>query len=450
MEEVLYRELLRPQFHFTAQKNWLNDPNGLVWYGGEYHLFFQYNAKGIKWGPNSWGHAVSTDLVHWKQLPDALEPDDDFGWIWSGSAVVDSQNAAGFRSGIEQPIIAIYTTGDTRTKPRKPCVQCIAYSTDRGRTFTKYQGNPVIGHVVAENRDPRVVWHEPSGMWIMALFLDKNDYTLFGSRNLKQWSRLGDVHLPGSGECPDFFELPVDGNQDRRKWVFWGAAGVYRIGSFDGKRFTPETESLTCELGPNGYAAQTWSNIPPTDGRTIQISWMRGGRYPYMPFNQQMSFPVELELRSFPEGVRLCRKPVREIDLLHESEHLWEGQSVATGRNFIPETAGQLFDIRAVIDPRKADAFGVYVHGTDLRYDARKGSFTYLGREIPTGARQRHLEFRLIVDRTSLEIFAQDGRVSASFCFLPEAWDVPLEFYAIGGSVHIASLSIHRIRSAWE
>ena len=192
MPDALYHELLRPQFHFTAEKNWLNDPNGLVYYKGEYHLFLQYNAKGMKWGPNTWAHAVSTDLVHWKQIAHALEPDEQFGWIWSGSAVVDARNTSGLRSGSEDPLIAIYTTGNTHVTPHKKCVQCIAFSNDRGRTWTKYSGNPVIGHVAAENRDPKVIWHEPSRRWVMALFLDKNDYALFGSADLKGWQHLSE------------------------------------------------------------------------------------------------------------------------------------------------------------------------------------------------------------------------------------------------------------------
>ena len=446
-----YHELLRPQYHFTAEKNWIGDPNGLVYYKGEFHLFFQHNAEGISQElPFRWGHAVSSDLIHWRQLPHAIEPDDEFGWIWSGSAVVDWNNSGGFRTGDEDVLVAFYTSGDTRVDSYKPCVQCIAFSNDRGRTWTKYSGNPVIGHIKARNRDPKVIWHNPTNKWIMALVLENNVYVLYGSKNLVNWSHLCEVTVPGTTSCPDFFELPIDGDPSNKRWVFWGAAGVYRIGGFDGMTFTPETDSLRAEWGSNGYAAQTWSDIPEEDGRRIQISWMREGKYPYMPFNQQMSFPVELTLRSFPEGVRLCRKPIKEIELLHESSLGWEDFTLEAGKSLIPETDHDLFDIRAELELGQAEAFGLYIHGTDLRYNVADKRFTYLGREIPTDPDNGRLELQLLVDRTSLELFAFGGKVSASVCFLPKAWAAPLELYSVNGDIKLISLTVGALRGIWE
>ena len=177
---------------------------------------------------------------------------------------------------------------------------------------------------------------------------------------------------------------------------------------------------------------------------------MRGGSYPYMPFNQLMSFPVELELRAFPEGPRLCRRPVRELELLHDSTLSWEDQTLESGRNLPLAIDGETFDIRLTLDPGAAEAWGVFIHGTDLRYDVRDQRFTYLGQEIAIERPKGGLEVQLLVDRTSVELFAQGGKVSASFCFLPEAWEVPLEFYAVGGSLHLESLKVHRLRSAWD
>jgi sucrose-6-phosphate hydrolase SacC (GH32 family) len=201
----LYDEQFRPQFHFSPQKNWMNDPNGLVFYQGEYHLFFQHNPTGLGWGNMTWGHAVGPDLVHWKQLDHAILPD-RLGTIFSGSAVIDCENTAGFQTGQEKPIVCIYTSAG------KPFTQSIACSNDRGRTWTKYAQNPVLKHVAGDNRDPKVFWHEPTRKWIMALFLDGNTYALFGSPNLKDWTKLGEVPVPGGGECPDFFPLAVDGD----------------------------------------------------------------------------------------------------------------------------------------------------------------------------------------------------------------------------------------------
>lgn len=445
-----YHELHRPQFHFTPKKDWMNDPNGLVFYKGEYHLFYQCSPGSIRHAPNSWGHAVSTDLVHWEQIEDAIDPN-DYGWIWSGSAVVDWNNTAGLKEGDEDTIVAIYTIGGFGD-PRNECVQSISYSNDRGRTFTMYDGNPVLGHIRAENRDPKVIWHEPTQKWIMALYLDANDYTFYGSKDLKEWDHLCDLAVPGTSECPDFFPLAVDGDPENVKWILWGAAGVYSIGSFDGTTFVPEAESLQSEFGQNGYAAQTWSDMPDDDGcggRRIQTSWMAGGKYPSMPFNQQMSFPVELTLRTDAEGVRMCRWPVPEIEVLREKTHAWQDQALAAGANLIPETKHDLFDIEAEIELGDADAFGVVVRGIDLRYNAAEKKFTYLGKDIPAEPVDGRITLRLLVDRTSLEIFVGSGKVSASFCYLPDAWNAPLEFYAGSGSVMLISLAVHELRSAW-
>ena len=261
-----YGELHRPQFHFSPRTGWTNDPNGLVFYRGQYHLFFQHNPVSVKWGNMTWGHALSEDLVHWRQVDNAICPD-ELGTIYSGSAVVDWHNTSGFGSGEAPPIVAIYTSAGDQLRPPRPFTQSIAFSADAGRTWQKYAGNPVLAHIRAANRDPKVIWHEPTGRWVMALYLDANDYILLGSKDLKSWQKLSDVTMPGTGECPDLFELPVDGNGADTRWVFWGAAGAYRVGRFDGTTFTPETESLRAESGPNGYAAQTYSDIPASDGR---------------------------------------------------------------------------------------------------------------------------------------------------------------------------------------
>ena len=444
----LYDETHRPQFHFTPQKNWTNDPNGLVYYKGEYHLFFQHNPTSTTWGNMTWGHAISPDLVHWKQLDDAIEPD-ELGTIFSGSAVIDWRNTSGFQSGDENVLVAFYTSaGDHAPEPR-PFTQSIAYSNDRGRTWSKYEGNPVIGNIKGHNRDPKVIWHEPSNRWIMALFIDANDYTLLGSSDLKEWQPLCDLNLPGVSECPDIFKLPVDGNPDDTRWVYWGASGGYLLGSFDGQTFKPETDVLHAELGANGYAAQTWSDIPESDGRRIQISWMAGGKYPAMPFNQQMSFPVELTLRTFPEGIRLCRRPVKEIERLHGKAHVWKNQELNSQTSLIPEAAGELFDIRAEIEPGDASAFGLRIRGHDLRYDAADKSITCLGKTAALESASSRLELRILVDRTSLEVFGNGGKMSMSSCFLPEAADDNLVFYAEDGAVQIISLTVHELQSAW-
>ena len=451
MGDVLpYHELHRPQFHYSPRANWTNDPNGLVFYKGEYHLFYQLNAQGLRWGPNTWGHAVSPDLVHWQQLGHAIEPD-GYGWIWSGSAVVDWNNTAGLKTGPEETLVAAYSTGGLGRFgfPNTPVVQKIATSNDRGRSWTPFEGNPVLPHIRAENRDPKLIWHDQSRQWIMALYLDANDFVLLGSLDLKRWEQLCDVHVPGAAECPDFFPLRVDDDPRRIMWVFWGGTGIYLLGSFDGTRFTPATEPAKSELGANGYAAQTWSDIPSSDGRRIQISWMAGGKYPSMPFNQQMSFPVVLTLRTFPEGIRLCRQPIAEIALLNDRPHVWENETLTPGRGIIPRTAHDLFRIKAGIELGDAAAFGMVLRGIDLRYHVAERKFTYLGRDIPAPPADGRLDLEILLDRTSMELFVGKGEESASFCFLPEASDAPIEFYAEGGSVTFRSLCVRELSSAW-
>jgi sucrose-6-phosphate hydrolase SacC (GH32 family) len=438
----VYDEALRPQFHFSAATNWLNDPNGLVYYKGEYHLFFQYNEQGINWGPNTWGHAISRDLVHWKQIDHAIKPDAD-GWIWSGSAVVDARNTAGLKAGDEDTLVAIYTRGGGG----KPVQQAIAYSNDRGRNWTKYTDNPVLGHIIDANRDPKVIWHEPTTKWIMALYLTGNDYALFASSDLKKWEKLCDVVVPGTGECPDFFPLSLDGNSARTKWIFWGGEGVYLVGSFDGVKFVPEQEACRSEYGSNGYAAQTWSDTP--DGRRIQISWMRGGRYPAMPFNQQMSFPVELSLRSYREGMRICRVPVKELSSLYDKDHAWQDCVIKKGQRLVVPTHHDLFAISARVQLDSGKAIGAFIHGINMRYDLEKKMFNLLGRDILIEPVDGCLEFEVLVDRTSMELFAQGGKASASFCCLPEPRDMPLEFLAEGGDIKFISLRVHELQSAW-
>jgi len=443
--EGLYRERLRPQFHFSSQRGWINDPNGLVYYRRTYHLYYQHNPYGWKWGNMHWGHAVSRDLVHWEELGDALYPD-ALGTMFSGSAVVDWSNTSGFQTGDQPPLVAMYTAaGELFT-------QCLAYSNDEGRTLEKYAGNPVLGHIAGSNRDPKVIWHEPAKRWVMALYLDQNDYALFGSPNLKEWTRLCDVSLPGSGECPDFFPIAVDGQEQQVKWLFWGANGNYRLGTFDGTKFQPETEPIKSLWGGNDYAAQTYSDIPDADGRRIQISWMAGGKYPDMPFNQQMSFPRELTLRTTPAGPRLHMLPVRETESLRGRKHAWTDLKLSPGENPLSALEGELWDIAAevAVGQDKVAAIVLTVRGEPVRYDVKAAALHCLGRSAPLAAQDGRIKLRVLVDRTSIEIFANDGLVTMCSCFLPDPADRSLSLTAEGGEASAVSLTLYELTSAWR
>jgi fructan beta-fructosidase len=447
----LYAEAWRPKFHFTPARNWTNDPNGLVYYKGVYHLFFQHNPFGTEWGNMSWGHATSPDLVHWTEHAPAIRPD-RLGTIFSGSAIVDADDTAGFRTGGEKVLVAVYTSagGTSPESQGRHFTQSLAYSNDRGVTWTKYAKNPVLGHVAGSNRDPKVIWYEPTKTWIMALYLDGTDYALFGSKNLREWTKLCDVAMPGTSECPDIFDMPVDGEPGRRLWVFWGANGNYRLGTFDGRTFRPGTDVLRSLWGANDYAAQTWSGIPGSDGRRIQISWMSGGRYPGMPFNQQMSFPRELRLRTTPQGVRLSMRPVFEVEKLRRAKRTWKGVVLKADAPALSLGEGELWDIEAELEPGPARAIGLRVRGAEIVYDSAAKTLSCLGRTAPLEPSGGRISLRVLVDRTSIEVFAGGGLVTMCSCFLPDGRDRALEAFARGGPARIAALALYELASAWE
>jgi sucrose-6-phosphate hydrolase SacC (GH32 family) len=442
----LYNEKYRPQFHFTAKKNWINDPNGLVCYKGEYHLFFQHNPFGVNWGNMTWGHAVSKDLIHWRQLRNAIEPD-ELGTIFSGSAVVDWNNTSGFRTGKENVLVAFYTSAGKHAPVPRPFTQSIVYSNDRGRTWVKYKNNPVIGHIRAENRDPKVVWHEPTQNWIMALYLDADDFLLLSSKDIRHWTPLHEIKLTGSDECPDFFELPVDADPSNTRWVFWGGDGRYMVGSFDGRRFIAETDAIQSKVGTYS-AAQTWSDIPRSDGRRIQIGWTKG-KFPGMPFNQQLSVPCQLTLRRFGEGIRLCRVPVREIKKLRGRKYSFGPVTLKPGENILSKISGELFEIQCEAEPAGAEEFGFSLRGTPLVYNVKDQTLICKDKKGELKPLNGKVKLQILIDRTSIEIFANDGRMSMFLSFPLDTNNTSLEVFARGGPAKIQNLKVWKLKSIW-
>jgi sucrose-6-phosphate hydrolase SacC (GH32 family) len=425
----------------------------MVFYKGQYHLFFQYNPEGRAWGNMTWGHAVSPDMVHWTQRPDAIERD-ALGTIFSGSAVVDWHNTSGFQQGDEKPLVALYTAagGTSPESKGRKFTQCLAYSADAGRTWTKYEGNPVVGHIRAENRDPKVIWHEPSKRWVMALYLEGNDFTFYNSPDLKRWTHLQDIRVQGTDECPDFFPMPIEGEPGVTKWVFTGANARYLVGDFDGSTFTPDGGNLTSTQSDYGafYAVQSFSDVP--DGRRIQIGWMRGGSYPRMPFNQQMSFPTAITLRRTPEGFRLFRAPVKEIESIRLGEPVTErDRTVGTDGVRVEALGGDLLDVDLTLEPGDAKDVGVRVRGETIRYCPTDGTLSVGTVRAPVRPADGTLRLRVLVDRTSIEVFANEGAVSLHACYVPggDAGAAPLTLFAEGGDAKLVSLVGHRLRSTW-
>ena len=446
----LYREPLRGQFHFSPMRGWNNDPNGCVFYNGEYHLFFQHNPYGWGWGNMHWGHAVSRDMVHWEELGDKLAPD-DMGPMFSGSAVVDWNNTSGFGKDGKPPLVLIYTAAGN------PTVQGIAYSTD-GRTFTKYGGNPVLKQITGGNRDPKVMWHEPTKRWVMVLYvgLDGGKHTVhfFTSPNLRDWTQTSITDgIAGTAylhECPDFFELSVDGDATKKKWVLLGADTAYGIGTFDGARFAPEQSNIRGHRGRDAfYAPQSFSDIPASDGRRILIGWWRT-ETKGMPFNQSMSVPLELKLTQTVDGPRMTYTPVRELDSLRAKSHKFDIATLKPeDKNPLAGVQAELVELRAEFEPGDASEVLFTVRGAAIVFDAKKQELSVNGHRAPAPLRDGKQRLIILCDRTGVEVFASDGLTFMPMAFQPKAGDLALKVEAKGGTAKFQSLQVHELKSAW-
>ena len=449
----------RPAFHFSPEKNWTNDPNGLVFFGSEYHLFYQYNPFGDVWGHMSWGHAVSRDLVSWRQLPVAL-PEENGTMIFSGSAVVDWKNTSGFGKNGIPPLVAIYTG-------HRPGLQNqnIAYSTDSGRSWVKYAENPVLDIHEAEFRDPMVFWYAPKSRWVMVVSMAKEHRIRFySSANLKTWKVSGEFGPAGATdvpnwECPNLF--PLQDPRGQQKWVLAvgvgkggpakGSATQYFVGDFDGEKFVndaPANRTLWIDLGADFYAAQTWSDIPREDGRRIMLAWMNNWDYadkvPTHPWRGQMTFPRKLALADTEDGLRLTQNPVREIESLRQNHVAlrnarWSDLEGLLARKKWPATLEivaklQLHGTRDVaFELRKGPA-----HATRVGYDAKRNTY-YIDRtrssnalsgsefasrhEAPSLSRDGLIQLHIVLDRSSVELFGNNGLVAITDLIFPERSD---------------------------
>ena len=475
------REKFRPTYHFSPLYGWMNDPNGMVYKDGEYHLFYQYNPYGSKWGNMSWGHAISQDLVNWKHLPVAIAPD-ALGTIFSGSAVVDFDNTAGFGAGA---IIAIYTQNSDRQ------VQSIAYSTDNGRTFTKYENNPVLTSEARDFRDPKVFWYESTKRWIMVLAVGQ-EMQIFSSPNLKDWtfeSRFGEGQGAHGGvwECPDLFELPVEGTNDK-KWVllcnlnpggpFGGSATQYFVGSFNGKEFVNESPSKTkwMDWGKDHYATVTWSDAP--DNRRIAIAWMSNWQYandvPTSQYRSPNSVPRDLSLFTVDGETYLQSAPSPELLALRDAskKRSFKVNGTRTIKEMIPGNDGA-YEIELTIENQRADVIGFRLYNdkgeeVDMQYDMKEKKFSMDRRKsgevsfnenfpmltwtaIEQGGNEEHggkeaLKLRLFVDKSSVEAFGDGGRFVMTNQVFPSEPYNHIDFYSKGGAYKVDSFVVHKLK----
>lgn len=489
----LFNEPHRPQYHFSPVSNWMNDPNGLVYHEGEYHLFYQYNPYGNTWGHMSWGHAVSRDLVHWQHLPVALKEENGI-MIFSGSAVVDRNNSTGFGSPDNPPLVAIYT-GHRENKKEIRQDQRIAYSLDNGRTWTKYQGNPVIDEEMADFRDPKVIWHEETGKWVMVVALSKEQKVRFySSSNLKEWELMSEFGPAGASEnllweCPELFELEVEGDPGKSRWVLQvdvnpgsvagGSGGQYFIGEFDGTRFVQEAgsqnETNWVDYGRDFYAVQSFSNISESDGRRIWLAWMNNWDYaqkiPTYPWRSAMTIPREVSLKKLDGEYRLIQEPVRELKKIRgEHIHLQDMTIDSGSTRPLPDLAGKVYELKVEFETRKADRFGINLHSgtgeqTVIGYDVNTARL-FVDRRIsgqvvfdssfasmehaPVRLSDGKLALHIFVDRSSVEIFAGEGSSVITDRIFPGSDSNRLEVFSEGGPVTITRLDHWDLKSIWK
>jgi len=446
-QETLYREKLRPQFHFTSRRGWNNDTNGMVYYDGRYHLFYQHNPYGWNWGNMTWGHAVSSDMVHWQEWSDALHPD-ALGTIFSGSAVVDHHNTAGFQTGSEKPIVCFYTSagGTSQWSQDKLFTQSLAYSNDRGKTWTKYEHNPVLGHLIGGNRDPKAFWYEPTQQWVMVLYLDGRTMAFFTSPDLKSWTKQSE--LDSFFECPELFELPVDGNLSNTKWILYGANGDYFVGEFDGKKFIPDGGAIQFQTGNCFYASQTFNNIPQSDGRRIQMAWGQVAM-PGMPFNQMVLFPVSLTLRTTAEGIRMHAEPVKEIESLHRQHWSCSDRVVKPNENPLEEIEGELFHIKAELKPQDAKTCSVVIRDIPIVYNVQNQQLTCAGKSASLKPVDGKIRLEILVDRMTIEIYANGGLVYMPIGINLTEHSGALKFISEGGNTLVDALEVYKLNSVW-
>ena len=482
MDESLYR----PRYHFTPKRNWINDPNGLVYFQGEYHLFYQYNPAGPSHDNMSWGHAVSADLLRWTELPVAL-PYADGVMAFSGSAVVDWANTSGFAAGENPPLVAVFT-GHHPIQKRQD--QRLAYSTDQGRSWMLYTGNPVLDLGLKDFRDPKVFWHRPSGKWVMAVALpDRHQVQFYGSTDLKTWYHLSNFGPTGSTggiwEVPELLELPVEDDPGRTHWVLkvdvgeggpWGgSAAQYFTGWFDGMRFvpdTPEGEPCWVDYGQDFYAGLSWSDLPAEQNRTVWLGWMNNWRYakdlPTYPWRGALTLPRTLSLRSDDQRLYLAQHPIRELEQLRSERYSLSSIPLPQGVTPL-DPQGASLEILAEFELGTAYDFGLKVRvgaaeETRIGYNRLRGE-VYVDRQksgvsefsayfpgrhsAPLPTSEGQVRLHIFVDLCSVEVFANGGRAVITDLIFPHPKSIGLEAFCQGGTAHLRSLEVWKLHPRW-
>ena len=480
-----YHEQYRPQIHFSPKAHWMNDPNGMVYYNGVYHLFFQYYPGGTVWGPMHWGHATSKDLIHWQQQPIALYPD-SLGYIFSGSAVVDENNISGFGKNRKIPLVAIYTNHypkGANAGTNNYQNQSIAYSIDNGKTWIKYSKNPVLKNPgITDFRDPNVMWYEPDKKWIMTL-ATKDRITFYSSPDLKNWEKeteFGeDVGAHGGvWECPDLLSFEDKG---KKIWILivninpggpnGGSATQYFVGNFDGKKFVAASKEIKwLDYGPDEYAGVTWNN---TGNRKIFLGWMSNWLYatvvPTIKWRSAMTIPRELKIKHSGDEILVASEPVKELSSIEEKPVI--ARNILVNKNFdiAQKIKRPAFPCRLNLAIDSAADFSVILSNdigeqivigydkNDNQYyiDRTKSGKTDFQKDFakvhtaPRFSEDPKLNLSLIIDVSSLELFADDGLTAMTEIFFPNK---PYDKINIQtkGKVMINKLEYRRLKSIWK
>ena len=482
----LYKEKYRPQFHFSPAKNWTNDPNGLVYYKGEYHLFYQYNPFGNRWGHMTWAHSVSKDLVHWQPLPIAIREENKI-MIFSGSAVVDETNTTGFAKASGQtPLVAIYTghyIADSTKSDDYMQAQNIAYSLDNGRAWKKYPGNPVLDQHKKDFRDPKVFWYAPKKKWILLAVLPHEHIVQFySSPDLKQWTYLSDFGPAGDvnaiWECPDLLQVPIKGEPGKTKWVLINSQQTtmqYFIGEFDGTNFKSENPPANIyrpDYGPDYYAAVTYNHLP-SGHAPILLGWANNWEYandiPTFPWKSAMALPRELSLKKENNEWILLQQPVSEIKKLRMAQTELKDLTVTKTKKLFLK--GQQFEMETEFIPAPNVKSGVrlavsknnffvigYNATTQKLFIDRSGcsnnsfnkkfaALTYY--ETSLAPVNGKIKLHLFFDKSIVEVFANDGVAVMTAQLFPDENDNGIELFSDDGASKFSSVKFWNMRSTW-
>lgn len=495
----------RPKLHFSPPSKWMNDPNGMVYHEGEYHLFYQYYPDSTVWGPMHWGHAVSKDLVHWMHLPIALYPD-SLGYIFSGSAVVDRNNTSGFGKNGRVPLVAIFTyhnmAGEKAGRSDFQS-QGIAWSLDNGRTWTKYAGNPVIPNPgnVRDFRDPKVLWDDDSGQWVM-VFAVGDHVNFWGSKNLKNWQHLSDFGKDrgahgGVWECPDLFPIQVEGTGEQ-KWVLLvsinpgapngGSGTQYFVGNFDGKNFTPDPDfsqstqkgrAVWLDYGRDNYAGVTWSDVPKKDGRRLFLGWMSNWDYatvvPTAAWRSAMTVPRTLQLKKTEEGYRLFSMPVHELEKLRNGKMTLPEREVSGNLelNLLPAFSENPLEFNLEFEPGASanPRFGIELYNKKgeryrIGYDAAgkqffsdrtqagdhafSPKFAVKSHTAPRLSTDKIIRLQILVDVASAETFADGGATALTDIFFPTEPFNRARIFSENGTVRLKAGKVYALENIWK